>query len=264
LKCLSLQILVLSLALLVPVAVAQALPVWLPGNTVVGEAGPQSGPTTITAMMLEANSDSVVVGTDTVTFMDGSMTMAGMWEWTWSSITLDRDPFVSFVGGFQNISGMAQDFILSTSTPIAPTLSASLIGGSTNLTLGDSCVPQPSCVPDGLGGLFNDTSLNPAYIGTIDGSPALNMLINPNLSLIPLFPGDTTQGVTQVLGLPGPTIPGPAVNSTIGITHRFNLSAGDQMTYNSTFLVVIPEPGTLVLLATGLGGLALLGRRRQS
>jgi len=85
----------------------------------------------------------------------------------------------------------------------------------------------------------------------------------PFLNLVPLFPGDTTQSVSQALGLPGPTIPGPAVNSTIGIEHRFNLSDGDQMTYSSSFWVVVPEPGTIGLLAAGLGGLALFGRRRQ-
>jgi hypothetical protein len=60
-KRLSLQVLVLSLALLVPVVTAQALPAWLPGSTVVGSAGPQSGPTTITAMMLDSNSANTIV-----------------------------------------------------------------------------------------------------------------------------------------------------------------------------------------------------------
>ena len=251
-KQLRLQILVLSLALLMPVAAAQALPVWLPGSTQVAIAGPQSSPLTVTAMMLETNSATIVENPDgSVTFMNGSMTMAGMWDWNWMSLTLDPDPLVSFVGGFANVSGMAQDFVFSISVPIAPSLPSSFYGGQTIVTYGDANF-------DGAGGLFNDTSSNPAYTGTIDGSGQLDMLVS--LSLIPLFPGDTTQSASEVQGLPGPTIPGPAANSTIGILHRFNLSAGDQATFNSTFVVVIPEPATIGLLA--VGGLALLRRRK--
>jgi hypothetical protein len=251
-----LRIAVVSLGSLLIASLAQALPVWLPGSTVVGSAGPQSGPTTVTAMMLEANSASTVENPDgSVTFTNGSMTMAGMWEWTWMSITLDPDPNVSFVGGFKNVSGMAQDFVFSTSTPISPALASTLYGGSTSVTYGDASF-------DGLGGLFNDTSSNPAYTGTIDGTGQLNMLAS--LSLTPAFPGDTTQSASEFQGLPGPTISGPAANSTIGILHRFNLSAGDQATFNSTFQVVIPEPGTFALLASGLIGLAVFGRRQRS
>jgi hypothetical protein len=253
-KRLSLQVLILLLASLVPVAAAHALPSWLPGTTVVASAGPQGSAMMVTAMMLESNSASVVENPDgSVTFMNGSMTMAGMWEWEWTSITLDPDPIVSFVGGFTNISGMAQDFVFSTSTPISPALASTLYGGSTIVTYADSDF-------SGTGGLTNDTSSNPAYIGTIDGAAALNMLVS--LGLAPLFPGDATQSASQTLGLPGPTIAGGAANSTIGILHQFNLSAGDSATFNSTFQVVVPEPGTFALLAIGLSGLALHRRRR--
>ncbi len=106
--------------------------------------------------------------------------MAGMWDLTWTSITLEQDPVVSFVGGFTNTGMMATDFVFSISTPISPALPSTLYGGSTNVTYGDASF-------DGLGGLSNDTGGNPAYTGTIDGTGILNMLTSLNLT--PAFPG---------------------------------------------------------------------------
>lgn len=259
LKHLCLQALVLSLALLAPVVTANAaeLPVldWLSGTTVVGVAGPESAPMDIDAMTLATDSVSATVSADgnSVTFMNGTMSTS-MWMWSWDSITLDEDPNVSSVGAFKNISGGTQNFIFSVSTPIAPPLASTLYGGSTSVTYGDAS-------NDGLGGLSNDSSGNPAYTGTIDGVGVLNMLTALNLT--PAFAGDTTQTASEFQGLPGPTIPGPAANNTIGILHRFSLSAGDQATYNSSFQVVaVPEPGAIVLVTTALGGLLLLRRGR--
>jgi hypothetical protein len=243
----------LSVVLAVP---AFGLPLWLPGGTQVATVGPQNpGTMSINATQLEANSESTVENPDgTFTFMNGSMMVADVWRWTWDSITLDYDPAVAFVGGFTNLSEDAEDFVFSVSTPIAPPLAGTLYGGSTIVTYGDASF-------DGSGGLANDTSINPAYSGTIDGNNTLDMLTA--LSLLPDFKGDATKSASETQGLPGPTISGPAANSTIGILHRFNLSPGDQATFNSTFQVVIPEPSTFVLLASGLGGFAWLRRHRR-
>jgi hypothetical protein len=260
LKLLFVQLVILSLALLVTVVTANAdtLPTWLPGSTVVSSAGPEGNTTDITAMMLQNASSSTTVSTDgtSVTFMNGTMTMTDMWMWSWDSITVDEDPNVSFVGGFTNISTMTQNFTFSISTPIAPALASTLYGGSTSVTYGDAD-------NSGSGGLSNDSSNHPAYIGTIDGSGVLNMLTSLNLT--PAFAGDTTQSASEFQGLPGPTLSGPAATSTIGILHQFSLSAGDQATFNSSFQVAaVPEPGTIVLFATGLGGLVLRRRNRRS
>lgn len=231
------------LGLMVGTALGDDLPVWLAGSTQVGIAGPESDTVAITAMMLDNSSAATVINPNgSVTFMDGMMAMSG-WEWTWESITLSQNPSVSFVGGFGNTSGSANDFVLGISTPIAPSLGKTLYGGSTNLTFGDADF-------DGSGGLSLNAALDPAYVGTIDGIGVLDLL--GSLSLAPTFAGDTTQSAVDVQGLPGPTIAGPAANSSIGIVHSFNLSAGDQVTYNSTFQVV-PEPGSVFgLLSLGI------------
>ncbi len=238
-----------------PVRADSILPAWASGIDV--SVGPAMSPTATTAAMLEMNSASTVVNPDgSITFMNGMMTMPEMWEWSWMSLTIDPDPIVSMVGGFVNVSGVSQDFILSVLTPISPqVLPTSLIGGSTNLTYGDAN-------GDGLGGLTNSMG-SAGFSGMIDGSSVLDLLTS--FSLSPGFPGDTTQSASQAIGLGGSSgspLAGPAALSTIGITHRFNLSSFDQATYNSTFHVnPIPEPGTAILLGMGLMGLAARRRR---
>jgi hypothetical protein len=245
-----LRIVLVGLALLLPVGAAQALPVWLPGDTVVGVAGPLMAPDSITAMMLENSSGMVEENSDgSVTFWNGSMALMGMWEWTWDEITLDPDPSVSFVGSFTNLNAMAQNFVFSVVTPVIPPLPTSLYGGSTSVSVGDTGTD---------GATLSNATGQPGYAGTIDGANQL-LLLNP-LSLS--APPGGTNSKTEWNGLYA-TIPGPAVNSTIGITHRFNLTGLDNATFNSTFNV-IPEPGTLGLFAAGLFGLALCGRCRQS
>ena len=224
-------------------------PSWLPGDTPVSEVGVQGSTMNIDADALFAASASVSYDDNSVTFLDGSMMMASMWEWTWEKIILDPDPSVDFVGDFTNLNAGAQNFVFSIVTPVAPPLPSSLYGGSTSVTIGDTGTN---------GATLANAPGQPGYAGTIDGGSQL-LLLNPFSLSAP--PGGTN-GKTEWNGMYA-TIPGPAVNTSIGIVHEFNLTGLDNATFNSTFHV-IPELGTFALLASGLCGLALLGRRRQT
>jgi hypothetical protein len=229
---------------------AQALPPWLPGSTVVGVAGPQSSPMNISAMMLDNFSTTTTVSEDgnTVAFKSGSMSMMGMWMMTWSNIALDRDPIVSFAGGFKNLNTMmAMDFVFSITTPVLPLGSPTRHGGQTIVTLLDPGLTGPPLH------LKTDSSGNPAYVGTIDGVGVLSMLTALNLNT-------DLSSASESQGYPGLTLPSGAVTSNIGILHRFSLTPGDQATFNSSF-EVIPEPGTAALLGFSLLGLLAVGRR---
>jgi hypothetical protein len=51
--------------------------------------------------------------------------------------------------------------------------------------------------------------------------------------------------------------------TTIGLTIRFDLTAGDSASFTSNFDVQpVPEPGTALLLGLGLAGFAALRERR--
>lgn len=188
--------------------------------------------------------------TGTVTLSDGSISN-GSWELTWDTIQFNPDPFVSFVGGLSNLLAAPTDFTLSTVTPIAPLGPNTVIGGSTTVTVGDANF-------DGNAVLQNITGL-PGYSGTIDGASELDLL-DP-FSISAPFAGGTAS-TTEFAGLPGPTIPNGPVAATLGITHRFNLTGNDNATFNSTFIVEIPELGTLALMGSGFALLAWRSRRR--
>jgi hypothetical protein len=97
------------------------------------------------------------------------------------------------------------------------------------------------------------------YQAIVDGSTVVQTLLNDPQSYTSATPfGSVSTGFVNY----GPTNLGLAATSTIGITIKFTLSPGDTASFTSVFNLV-PEPGTLVMLATGLAGMAHLGRRRS-
>jgi hypothetical protein len=179
---------------------------------------------------------------------DGTYSYSGWWEapdgggWVLSleSLLVKPDPFINVVYGLTNNLDTTQNFTLIVTLPISPQITpSSLIGGSTQGGITDANY-------DGTGTLAT-IAPDPFYAGTIDGATALPLLADPYSVSVPYAGGSANIPATSA-GLPGPTLPGPAVLTDIGITHRFSLTAHDTVGITS-FFIAVPEPAGLLLLA---------------
>lgn len=173
------------------------------------------------------------------------------WDFTWD-MTVDLDPFINGVFGLTNNTGSTQTFILNVTIPVAPPVTpSSVMGGSVGGSVTDANFDGTATVANAGG--------SPLFDGLIDGSSALTIIGSPYAFSAP-FAGGTANIPATNVGLPGPTIPGPAALSTIGISHTFTLTPGDTVSLSSFFIVEVPEPASLGLLACGM---ALVGLKRR-
>jgi hypothetical protein len=123
---------------------------------------------------------------------------------------------------------------------------ASSVGVTATDSNGDSLVTVTSVTPNGI------------YTGTVNGVGALTLLPDPTSVSC------STAGCSQTASanfLSGPA--GPGVATEIGITLQFTLTSGDSAGLTSRFEIT-PEPTTVLLFASGLGGLIVLGRKRHA
>lgn len=173
---------------------------------------------------------------------------------TWSGVEGDLDPGVSGSWSITNNTAAPQTYSFSVLLPVLPVAPSSLMLGSSSITVADANF-------DGAASLTTFAP-SPGYAGLVDLAvvPAATLFPDPFTLSVGVLGGTTS--LTDDFGIPGPSVPGPAVAGSIGIQHVFTLSPGDRATLNSTFfLVAIPEPGTLALVLVGLGGLAAAGGR---
>ena len=172
------------------------------------------------------------------------------------NMTLDFDPFISASVDVVNNTASVQNYTLIFTLPISPAITPdSRMGGSTQGGVTDANF-------DGIGTLSTQGPGTAMYYGQIDGVNVLPLFPYPTTISVP-FQGGSASSFTSA-GLPGPTIPGPAALTSIGIEHQFSLTPGDRATFTSFFVVQpapVPEPTSFSLLA--IGGLMLLWRRRR-
>ena len=173
----------------------------------------------------------------------------GGWALSWD-VTVKEDPFIDAVFAVTNNTDQIRTYQIVFTLPIAPAITGSSLAGASvigNLTV------------DGDGGTLGHSGNAAMFTALLDGVPYATLL-DFDSSVTLAFGSGSTGG--QSFGLPGLTQPGPPVANTIGIQLLFTLTPGDSASFTSRFEIVAPEPGTALLLASGLLGLALAGRRR--
>jgi hypothetical protein len=169
---------------------------------------------------------------------------------------VDVDPFVTNNVNVTNTSGSIQTFVATVLLPIAAFPYNAVINSSVGVTVTDS---------DGNNVLlFDNAGATPIFSGTVNLAPIFGLNpIGPGILPLttadcsPSFPGCTT---TSSNGTAFSAV-APGSATLLGITLTFRLSPGDSAGLTSRFEIV-PEPGTLLMAASGLLGIGLLGRRR--
>lgn len=239
-------------------SVLASLSLLLPSGSQSPTTAAVVNPTLIFNVGVEGNTQQFEGGLQSVgegLFAGEGGTEGSSWDFTWEA-TADPDPFVNGVFSLTNNAAVTQTFIVSVTLPIIPQVPLTKIGGSVGITLTDSNNNGVASVTDAGDGV---------YFGQIDGADVLELFDNP-YSLAVVFAGQTAVD-SDLAGLPGPSILGPAATSTIGIYHRFRLTPGDSIGLTSFFIVeAVPEASSMLLV--GIAGTTLVGfgafRRRVS
>jgi hypothetical protein len=161
----------------------------------------------------------------------------------------DPDPLVSLALAVINSSATDQTFTFTAVVPVAPLGAGLFINGSISGSLTDVA---------GDGATLADATGAPIYAALIDGAPVRTLLDAPQSF-------STTSSTTFGPATFGPEVFPGAAAAFIALQISFTLSPGDAASFTSVFNVVpVPEPGTIVLLASGVAGIAVWGRRRSS
>jgi hypothetical protein len=172
---------------------------------------------------------------------------------SWNAV-LKEDPYVTSNAVVTNLSNAVQTYVFTVILPISPFAYSQIVASSIGLTVTDSITTPPPFVP---GATLSSAAPQAIYTGLINGLPALTLFPDPTTLSCAAAGCSTTQSSVTFNGPAG-----PGVATSIALTVQFNLAPGDSGGFTSRF-EIIPEPGTLLLSASGLLGISLLGRRRR-
>ena len=198
----------------------------------------------------------VHTGVNNLTAFDVNKAVDSTWEWSLTgTIEGDADPIVTNNLVLTNMMATNQTFVITQLIGISPAITPnSLTSGSIAGSITDL---------NNNGATLTTTNLTAMYTSMIDGSPFTTLLNDP-FNVTAVAGGSQAFPLTGAnFGLPGPSFPGPAANSTIGIQLSFTLTPGDSVSFTSNFHVV-PIPAAVWLFGSGLLGLFVVGRKRKS
>lgn len=178
------------------------------------------------------------------------------WELNSWDVKANADPAVAAILGVVNLGLTPRTFTITFTANVGPQGPSTLTSGRVTDALGSITL---------LSGTLSSISGTPVYSALIDGSPVHTLLNDPFSATNSAFNDQFGGPGAVLLGLvPAPTVPGPAVSNTIGIRLTFALSPGAAVGIGAAFVVEpVPEPTTVLLLAFGLGGLAVAGSSRR-
>ncbi len=165
---------------------------------------------------------------------------------------VDSDPFVTNNFTITNTSGSTQTYTMTAVIGVSPAIVNPLMRGSVGLTLTDN---------NDDGATLTDASGASIYKALIDGNSARTLWDAP----ISFGTSSTTSANTD-FGFPTREVAPESVDSTIGITMMFTLTAGDSASFTSNFNVIpspVPVPAAAWLFGSGLLGLGAAARRRR-
>jgi len=202
-----------------------------------------------------SNTNFTPAGAGTATFgvynFVGSGIGAGhitTWNFNATNSTEASPVFVSGAFTFTNTSNATQVYDIWVTLDTTAAGTSSLVGGSV----------AGGLTADFDGGTLSSIGQTPLWSAYLGNTAVGNLLPGPLSVSAVAF--DSASIGSDAFGMPIPWQVGPALGTSMKIRLQFNLTAGDQASFTSVFVLeVVPAPAGFALL--GLVGLT--GRRRR-